>query len=1337
MKTMNAKVFSVVASMAMTFTICESMTAQASDIDIYRNADVGETRIMFALDTSMSMDAGQFSYACDAPSGTTLSIQSSSQRTDSSTTPSYKRRSCTGTVTTVTRPKTYKYLVRTFRIDAAQPAKETIYRCGSSATATVNYTYNCSNNTILATAPTGYSCFHQSTDGKTKYYYDRGGCNGNTQTIRYRYRVVTTDAIPETSTAANSCTASATVTCQIDRYSCPEDSTSVQPCTTSVTSFSTTGFTEESCGTGCKSYVIPQQTITESKTFYDRITRLKDGMFSVLQGTSEVPQLGNSIVAGLTRFNGGNSGSGEVVIPARRLDAQSTECGTGKTQRACMLQKIAEMEATNYTPTARTYGVAAKSLLDTINGDTSICNGNGIYFLTDGGPTNLDPSTQMESAISGFTCPANFDDKSLTFEFSSQSGGNSAGNSRDWRCIANFTHQLYMGKKNETNNTIIRPKIKTAVVGFGAFYEGLPAYTGSEKNTDGSLTSTNLDVANITSAIISNANANTQGGASAVDIRNTALWGIYGRAGWYAASQPSEVARSILSFVDEVKPVFDPMVTGTPTIPVDALNPIQLQPYGYYASFIPKPQEKYQLWLGNLNKYNLKDGQLFDATKTISLINQQGLINNLAYGLWGKDGALGKLPLGTLMNGELFTSKRQVFTNREIVGNSALGTTTLNKVNLDTLFKNEGNTLINDPKKNYWLNILGYKVAANANISSVQNLPLQEIRQVGAALHSKPLLITQEGKVVATKTANSNTPTVTSTGREDYILFGSTQGVLHMLDANTGDEIFGFVPHEMMEKQYNGFLDEGNTNLGKDNLFYGIDGAWSSYTQYVSKVDGTLTVKKSDRKDSNNNDLNQSGKQWIFGGLRMGGRSYYGLDITDIKNPSLKFHINPDAHSTDPLSYMGDSWSKPTLAWINWGGTKKQVMFVGGGYDSTGLIQCGDPTRNNPISDTYDLQNRYNNKGYECAKYDQSLTAGTKKGAGVYMFDISNGSLLWWASANATESSDQNTESGVIATKENNLKFSVVSQINAIDRDNDGLADHLYFGDLGGQAFRVDLNNKAAKIGQFPTRVVRLFNGYVANGNSPRFYEMPSVSIHSGVDGLYGTVALSSGNRSSPLAGVHTVRVGDVEQTTTTNTANDGVFVIFDNDVARSDLYKIANIQLRTSSDGAGVSLLNLTSSDLLNGVAQTQLINNVRTYIGGWRYNFSTVAGKYKGMNELYTLDKILYVNVFHKDGAGIAGNCGAGVTGASELYQFCLPSGKCPYYESNNSVPYKAVIGAGILGTSLGQGYTNKEFETGLIITKPTTLDCALDANKNLPECQLFDTGARLKHLRWYENR
>ena len=122
--------------------------------------------------------------------------------------------------------------------------------------------------------------------------------------------------------------------------------------------------------------------------------------------------------------------------------------------------------------------------------------------------------------------------------------------------------------------------------------------------------------------------------------------------------------------------------------------------------------------------------------------------------------------------------------------------------------------------------------------------------------------------------------------------------------------------------------------------------------------------------------------------------------------------------------------------------------------------------------------------------------------------------------------------------------------------------------------------------------------------------------------------------------------------------------------------------------------------------------------------------------MNELYALDGMLYVNVFHRDGTGIGGSCGAGVKGDSYVYQFCLPTGKCPenFYASGQTAPNRVKLGAGILGAGLGQGRSSAN-NTGLIVNRPTTLNCT--TTPNLPECQEFTTTAKLRQLRWYETR
>ena len=993
---------------------------------------------------------------------------------------------------------------------------------------------------------------------------------------------------------------------------------------------------------------------------------------------------------------------GNIAVPARRLDATITVDGVSITQRKYLAQKIASLAAVTNTPTARSYAETIAYLLgETTQGRASSgynfanpdaydttrtgyyaapssmtqaeadkqCNGQGVYVLTDGDPYQHTNAQELIQSALGSTGSS----------FSCSTSDSSAGT---WDCVRNLAKNYLLNGNNPKGVAI-----KTAVVGFGKNFNSVPSYDKTKSIAD-----------NVTSINASSASSNQ---------KNAALWGVEGGGGWYSGSSSEDVVNSVKGFLNEIEVEIPAVATGSPTLPQDALNPLRIQPYGYYASFVPKPQESTQLWVGNMNKYHIFNGELYNASKTIRLIKADGSLDAAAKGLWTDEGMKGQLPLGIGTNAaNEQVANRTIYTNREITGTAApyaaseIGS--LKKVNVATLFGTGSTALfVNDPDKNYWLNLLGYNVGATETGITLENLAAKpELRQVGAVMHSTPILLTQRGQI------KYSSGTIDTTDRDDFLLFGSTQGLLHVVDADTGVEKFAFAPNEMMQRQKAAFLSETSSIGGSSSLFYGIDAPWTAYTQYVSKADGTLTVKNSDRNSDGgtNTDLALKGLQWVYGGLRMGGRSYYALDLSDLDKPSLKFHINPDAAVTagepdtsNALSYMGQSWSKPTLAYVKFGGVKKLVMFVGGGYDT----------------------------GYETAAYDQN-TNTTGSGAGVYMFDANNGNLLWWTSANATAAKGAEAFTDASASTVN-MKYSVVSQINAIDRDNDGLADNLYFGDLGGQAFRIDLNNAAtgadasAKKVNFAKRVVRLFNGNVSGGASPRFYEMPSVSIHED-NGYVAAVAFSSGNRSSPLVGT---AVTGGNQAGSTVSAADGVFVVYDKDVARTDLY---NTLPDTGATGLKTKNIALTSlnSNISTGVAVTG--NN------GWKYIYSNTAGVYKGMNELYAVDGMLYVNVYHRDGTGIGGSCGAGVKGDSYIYQFCLPTGKCSFATTNANTPNSVKLGAGILGAGLGQGFSNAN-NTGLIVKRPTTLDCA--TTPNLPEFQEFTTTAKLRQLRWYETQ
>lgn len=947
-------------------------------------------------------------------------------------------------------------------------------------------------------------------------------------------------------------------------------------------------------------------------------------------------------------------------------------------------------------PVDNNYGGFAYSASDTKDGNIyraggskSSCDGNGIYFLTDGAPN----STKDTMAQTIMNISLNNDS---AYTFSSKPSGTEvlvsprlnsglfAGETGGWEYIGEYAKKLR--NRIPTSDTQKNPKdmnIKTAVVGFGSSFAGIP------KNTDGSYNCEAIKDTNL-------------------DAYNACKWGgpDFGGGGFFYAENSSDIKNSIINFVKNVTPPFQPILTGSPTLPQDALNPLRIQPYAYYASFTPKPQDPTQLWVGNMNKYNVLNGQLYADDKSTKLFNTDGSLNQSANGSW-TGGVSGKLPLGSQLDtSNIRVANRTIYTNRKITGSAAPYTATedasLNKVSLKNLFADLSASALfqNDPAKNYWLNLLGYNVGENETVTLDAVIQKPELRQVGAIMHSTPILLTQEGKVAI---SNGQLDT---TARKDYLLFGTTQGLLHVVDASDGKEVFAFAPNEMMQNQPKAFLSEKLSSGGSSNLFYGIDAPWAAYTQYIAKADGTLTVNNSGRTvTTSGEDITLKGLQWVYGGLRMGGRSYYALDLSDITNPTLKFHINPDGainadqtpNADNPLSYMGQSWSKPTLGYVKFGGQKKLVMFVGGGYDT----------------------------GYETPAYNQT----NGKGAGVYMFDASNGNLLWWSSANTTT----NNKGAEAYTQNNDLKYSVVSQINAVDRDSDGLIDHLYFGDLGGQVFRVDLNNNATganadtQKANFATHVVRVLNQHVNDGTSPRFYEMPSFSVHHADSGLLGVVALSSGNRSSPLSGV----TGTNNPTPSTS-ASDGVFVIFDKDVANANLYSLADTDLKTKD--VALDSLNTYFTKKFTGDAYKNGVDIATK--NGWKYTYSDSAGVYKGMNGLYALDGMLYVNVFYRDGNGIKGDCGGGVKGNSKLYQFCLPTGKCSFYGSSTTQPNNTDLGAGILGTALGNATSNNG-QTLLQNVVKKTDDFCTDANKNSPECQLFNTTAKLQNLRWYETR
>ena len=1325
------KIIAMSLSGIMTTLVCISTSTYASDIDIYKEARSGKVTLMFALDISNSMtNSGSY----DLPSGCSATSTIDDNFTDPSLGISYPRKykACNQTITTVTpvekqvTVKTYSYY--RYRQGTTSSPNYQWYKCSSTTDGTSENRVNC---TVSISAPSNSTLngFLSETNGNRNTYYYKN----QTKTVIENVTTTTTtqvgkhyrrldrvrDAMYQVLYGANAITDDRIIGLSVFPYdiggSSLQEKTQIlvpaRPLNQLVNGISQrqkimqaiAGINGTSGTPTANIYAEAASYLFGTKTFGDisSLTNARRYRSYTSQNTTWYQQCNNfqnnTCTTWSTRQNTRPTGwPTSSSYSCTFSDSNSNRNGscwnyTGSFINTSEIGNSGFFESASDTwNESQTAYKKPDSLIQ--NEAQKLCSGQGIYLLTDGEPNGGSQSSGlMKNALAShgtsFSC---------------------TGSSSGWACMHEFVKNLLDESKNP-----LGLKVKTAIVGFGNDFNSVPSYSPSLSETE-----------NINN--INNSSADS-------DQKNAAKLGVWGQGGWYSGSSVEDVINSVRDFVNNLSTEIPAVTTGTSTIPIDHLNPSALQNFAYYPQFQPTPEKNYRLWVGNLKKYHISEsGLLRDKYNNLFVDSQGKILNN--YDLWsanavndvnqddenilGSDknrlvgGVRSQLKLRAL-NGQV---QRKVLTDRAAspTGNVYLDSTTLRPLNLNLASSS-------DPARGYLLSLLGYRVNAKYPETITPNVlnQAEELRQVGAIMHSSPLLLTNQGRVTFSQQQ------LGSESREDYVLFGTTQGVLHVVDAKTGEEKFAFVPNAMVEDQQEAFMNVDSVIGIPDQLYYGIDGAWTAHTEYVNNQQNLLTV--------GTGAYNQVGKQLVYGGLRMGGRNYYALDLQDINQPKLLFSIKPqgDCSATNPLGCMGQSWSKPTLTWVNWKGTKKLVMLVGGGYDAEGLPKAihdmPETTEAQRIAKAAKIKHY---KGYEYDDYQQT----NKVGAGVYMFDALDGSLLWWASANAATQTTTPTHvptTGASSSYHADLKYSVVSQIRAIDRDGDDLTDHLYFGDLGGQLWRIDLNNQVNSPELFaktPTRILDLNNG----AKSPRFYEMPSFSTFSNRGEIFAVVAIGSGNRSQPLAAY----------STTAGYNEDGVYSVYDKDVANNQLFTLGqdNKYVMTGTVLKTKNITLLAEDESLSGNAINQLVSlNDQSRFSqdlirapyaltqGWYYLFrSSLIQSEKVMATPLVINNDMFVTTYDSSRDGLSGDCGAGVKGESFMTLFCMPYGQC---KTGSKTAYRLNLGVGIVGGAVGAG--DGAGMTRLIVANLNT--SALSGNEIVNK--RYHTTNKLISQRWYD--
>jgi len=275
--------------------------------------------------------------------------------------------------------------------------------------------------------------------------------------------------------------------------------------------------------------------------------------------------------------------------------------------------------------------------------------------------------------------------------------------------------------------------------------------------------------------------------------------------------------------------------------------------------------------------------------------------------------------------------------------------------------------------------------------------------------------------------------------RRKVVYVGANDGMIHCFDVLTGEELWGFIPYNLLPKITNMWAVEevtGERYFARDIY---VDGSPMVADVYID-ADGI------------------AGKEWITilicgqgsgngSGIGGGTNYYFALDITDPEDPKPLWEFTHD--------YLGETWSVPVVGKIHKNGEDAWFAFMGSGYDDSPSV-----------------------------------------GNVFYAVDVEIGEHYWTFSA---EEVDTTGESGWGTTA--NIPNKIPGSPAIVDIDQDGYADRVYVADLDGRVWKVDVSIEYQDLNSWEEVITyedsrnypiiskpAVWIDYVSGGTIPRLY---------------------------------------------------------------------------------------------------------------------------------------------------------------------------------------------------------------------------------------------------------
>ena len=602
----------------------------------------------------------------------------------------------------------------------------------------------------------------------------------------------------------------------------------------------------------------------------------------------------------------------------------------------------------------------------------------------------------------------------------------------DWDvCAKNYNVLLTDGEPTEDDDG---PGLAVGLPGFSDALGGLTACTGSGQGHCLDDIAEYLSVHDVDSVADNDQLVITHTIGFTIDLQLLEDTAVNSGGEYFLADDVESLTKTLLDIIANIND--RSLAFSAPAVSVNSFNRTQNLNDLYITMFGAKGRAH---WPGNLKKYRIDDGVIVDANDNAAVDPLTGFFYQTARSFWtvGTDGNDVRLGGAALQLPD--PGSRNVFTNNS-TGDLTLATNAVSSSNL-TSFVDSDFGLTGAAGEPTMTDLIDW--ARGVDVRD-ENSTSTTRYVMGDPLHSQPAAVVYGG----------------SAASPDVVVYTATNdGYLHAFDGDTGEELWSFIPKQLLSNLTRLFFDPASKYKQ-----YGIDGNLVPVVKDVDK-DGII--------ESTDGDF-----VYLLFGMRRGGNDIFALDVTNKTSPELMWKAN--------LPQFGESWSTPVVARIDISGqtqnTDNAVVIVGGGYDTV------HDTTGHPIA------------------------ASDGVGNGIHILDLESGAELWRAGLD-----------GPADFTSSNMTRAFPNMIRVVDLSGNGMVDRMYASDLGGQVWRFDVfsGNTADTLvtGGVIAKLGAEGTGDTSAAATRRFYNSPDIAVFADKtqQRRFIAVNIGSGYRAHPF----------------------------------------------------------------------------------------------------------------------------------------------------------------------------------------------------------------------------